>query len=504
MAFKYLAKLVAKLELQSAQYQAELEKANKKLTRFERDSKNSFNSIDASAKKLAKGMKGIGAVLGVGGSVALGMKTFGLMSKVAGTALDNLSKSSETVARSVKELKAAQDKAFTPGNIGKVNELLREQKDIFDKHGKVFSNVAEAALVTWTKIKNEAIDTLGTVMKMAGIGRSDTDRDKDRLRQLETAAGRGGFVAGSPEARELEELRARVNRFDNYAATGGTKATGGRSATFSRDLGDTSARGSMSAAFDAQNKSMADAAKKAADAEKAALDQWSKDHLKFIAYQDKMAQSVWQVTDAVDIEATRFDQFGGDLEKSLADVTAGIENSVDKALNGIEQMSIYADQAARNMQDAFADFLFDPFDKGLKGMLKGFIDVTRRMIAEQAAAKLFGGGFGKFLTGAVGSLFGGGGGTPTSANFSGPRAAGGPVSGGKSYLVGERGPELFTPGTSGHITPNHALGGGVVQNITVDARGATVDAIRAIPAAMAEAKRQAVDEVADLIRRGRL
>lgn len=494
MAFKYLAKLVAKLELQSAQYQAELEKANKKLTRFERDSKKSFNSIDASAKKLAKGMKGIGAVLGVGGSVALGMKTFGLMSKVAGTALDNLSKSSETVARSVKELKAAQEKAFTPGNVGKVNELLREQKDIFDKHGKVFSNVAEAALVTWTKIKNEAIDTLGTVMKMAGIGRSDTDRDKDRLRQLETAAGRGGFVAGSPEARELEELRARVNRFDNYAATGGTKATGGRSATFSRDLGDTSARGSMSAAFDAQNKAMADAAKKAADAEKAALDQWSKDHLKFIAYQDKMAQSVWQVTDAVDIEATRFDQFGGDLEKSLADVTAGIENSVDKALNGIEQMSVYADQAARNMQDAFADFLFDPFDKGLKGMLKGFIDVMRRMIAEQAAAKIFG-SFGKDgggILGAIGSLFGGG------------KATGGPVRGGTPYLVGERGPELFTPSSSGHITPNHALGGGVVQNITVDARGATVDAIRAIPAAMAEAKRQAVDEVADLIRRGRL
>lgn len=50
------------------------------------------------------------------------------------------------------------------------------------------------------------------------------------------------------------------------------------------------------------------------------------------------------------------------------------------------------------------------------------------------------------------------------------RALGGPVMGGKSYLVGERGPELFTPGTSGGITPNNALGGGA--NITVNVMSA--------------------------------
>ena len=46
------------------------------------------------------------------------------------------------------------------------------------------------------------------------------------------------------------------------------------------------------------------------------------------------------------------------------------------------------------------------------------------------------------------------------------RAMGGPVAQGGSYLVGERGPELFTPGTSGNITPNSAMGG---INITVNA-----------------------------------
>ena len=52
--------------------------------------------------------------------------------------------------------------------------------------------------------------------------------------------------------------------------------------------------------------------------------------------------------------------------------------------------------------------------------------------------------------------------------FRGARASGGPVMGGGSYLVGERGPELFTPGSSGNITPNGGFGG---ANITVNVNG---------------------------------
>jgi len=53
------------------------------------------------------------------------------------------------------------------------------------------------------------------------------------------------------------------------------------------------------------------------------------------------------------------------------------------------------------------------------------------------------------------------------------RASGGPVMAGGSYVVGERGPELFTPGTSGNITPNNAIGGG--GNITVNVTSANPD-----------------------------
>lgn len=60
-----------------------------------------------------------------------------------------------------------------------------------------------------------------------------------------------------------------------------------------------------------------------------------------------------------------------------------------------------------------------------------------------------------------------------SAAAVGARADGGPVSQGMAYLVGERGPELFVPGTSGAVVPNSKIGGGnVTVNLIEDKRRA--------------------------------
>jgi tape measure domain-containing protein len=55
--------------------------------------------------------------------------------------------------------------------------------------------------------------------------------------------------------------------------------------------------------------------------------------------------------------------------------------------------------------------------------------------------------------------------------FGGGMAKGGTVMGGTSYMVGERGPELFTPGRSGSISPNSSMGGGANVVVNVDASG---------------------------------
>ncbi len=49
--------------------------------------------------------------------------------------------------------------------------------------------------------------------------------------------------------------------------------------------------------------------------------------------------------------------------------------------------------------------------------------------------------------------------------YGGAHAMGGPVSSGMAYLVGEEGPELFVPGSSGTIVPNDQLGGDTHVNV---------------------------------------
>lgn len=190
----------------------------------------------------------------------------------------------------------------------------------------------------------------------------------------------------------------------------------------------------------------------------------------------------------------RLDEF---LNKALpeAEITAK-KIQIEKALS---EITVFADQAARNMQTAFADFLFDPFDKGIKGMLRGFVDILRRMVAEAAAAQIFnaiGGVSG--VAGFFGSLFGAG--TAASGTTIGTRASGGPVASGKPYVVGEAGPELFVPGQTGTIVPNGAMG--VTQVNNIDNRGATVDAIRALPAILSENNRRLVESLRDARTRG--
>lgn len=65
------------------------------------------------------------------------------------------------------------------------------------------------------------------------------------------------------------------------------------------------------------------------------------------------------------------------------------------------------------------------------------------------------------------------------------RADGGPVSANNPYIVGERGPELFVPNSSGGIVPNEALGGPRVDIGTITVHANTPAEGRAAAAALA-------------------
>ena len=125
---------------------------------------------------------------------------------------------------------------------------------------------------------------------------------------------------------------------------------------------------------------------------------------------------------------------------------------------------VEADRAGRAIERALSRAI-------VSGKL-GFVDLKRlalSVMADIARAAIANG------IGAVGGGSGGGGllslgASIAAALFGAPgRATGGPVSAGRAYRVGERGPELFVPTASGRI---EAAGGGVRKiAITVNVRG---------------------------------
>jgi hypothetical protein len=148
-------------------------------------------------------------------------------------------------------------------------------------------------------------------------------------------------------------------------------------------------------------------------------------------------------------------------------------------------MSVFAEQAARNIENAFEDFFFDPFKNGLKGLGLGLIDAFRHALASSAARQLleyfasFGkGGENAGKAGIVGSFLG--------AVFGGYKAQGGPLQPGKWYIAGEHGEEPIWGGGSGAFAMGYAGAGGtsVTQVNNIDARGATTDLIQQLPAVL--------------------
>ena len=155
--------------------------------------------------------------------------------------------------------------------------------------------------------------------------------------------------------------------------------------------------------------------------------------------------------------------------RQVLDLSNAIRTGFEDSFKGIIRGTMSVQDAFRSMLNRIGDY---------------FIDTAARMAAAQIQ-KSFLGLFSNMFSFNIGSPTNNPGidldaissystsGGPTMADFTN-RANGGPVRGGKPYIVGERGPELFSPGVSGTITPNHALGGSTTVVVNVDASGSSV------------------------------
>ena len=134
------------------------------------------------------------------------------------------------------------------------------------------------------------------------------------------------------------------------------------------------------------------------------------------------------------------------------------ENLNDKANDTVDAFTKLRDTIAQDIGNGLKDLI-----TGAKSLNEVLSNILANMANQFLNLGIFGNFAGTFKPGEglLGRIF--------------PKADGGPVKAGGKYVVGERGPELFSPGRSGMITPNHALGGSTNVTVNVDASGSSVE-----------------------------
>jgi len=183
----------------------------------------------------------------------------------------------------------------------------------------------------------------------------------------------------------------------------------------------------------------------------------------------------------VDTWARAWQRFAAGGVKELTQQLAELrEFKLPELAVPLQQVSEFAGQAARNIQDALGDSVLRVFQGNAESIADTWRDLLQRMAAQALSAKLGEALFGNFgKTGEFGGLVGAIG---SSLGFGGFRANGGPVTAGRAYVVGERGPEVIVPRGAGNVVPNEALGG-LTVNYNVAAgvtRGEMVSALQLV------------------------
>lgn len=130
-----------------------------------------------------------------------------------------------------------------------------------------------------------------------------------------------------------------------------------------------------------------------------------------------------------------------DIQLQQRDIARAMESSFERGFMAMVDGTMSVKDAFRTMA---ADIIRELYRVLVVQRLVGSFDVSKQT-----------------GTGIVGAIMGA---------FGGARAMGGPISAGRAYLVGERGPEMIVPSRSGHVLSaaqtQNALGGGVTIHQT--------------------------------------
>ena len=184
-----------------------------------------------------------------------------------------------------------------------------------------------------------------------------------------------------------------------------------------------------------------------------------------------------------------------DSERARKEAAEAAKKAHEEYVKSIQDMTNLANGMANSFGDAFMSLV-----DGTKTAKEAFRDMARSIIKqlfEILVVQQLVGAFDpktKTATGLAGMI---------GTALTGTKSIGGPVRAGHTYLVGERGPELFTAPSNGNITPNSNMGGNVVVNQTINVSTGVQQTVRTeIKSLMPQIAEASKAAVADAKRRG--
>jgi hypothetical protein len=220
--------------------------------------------------------------------------------------------------------------------------------------------------------------------------------------------------------------------------------------------------------------------------EQIAYDRWMEQQLN--AHHNRAFEIIERRLAREKMENEAFDDWLADHEAAQLKRALDMQDLRDARLREAnEKLKRYAEDLGMAFGNAFENAILT--GKRLSDTLRDLANDILRLVVRQTITNPMA----EAISGSIGA-------------FMGARANGGPVAGGGTYMVGERGPELFVPNTSGMIVPHEALqggGGGVTVQQTINVTTGVQQTVRAeILSLMPQISNAAKAAVADAKLRG--
>jgi hypothetical protein len=433
--------------------------------------RTAFNSAENRMKRLAGSAKAMAGALGVG----IGVHTLTRMTMSAieyGSALTDASIATNTNIEALQVLRYAAQKAGADQKklemaLVKANKAAVDASNGLTTYSRAFDYLgintqhfidlpSEQKMITLANAMSRSTDknrAAAAVMDIIGTRNAPKlmevlqDLAGDGYGDLMKAAREAGQVMDEETAKRLDAAADRLAEFKTKMTIGTGEILG-----FWMDVADVG--------FKQASKNMLDVSKNIGSA----ADNQNKlsEAVKVTAVEaSRLERIIWAIPDGIQLGAIAWQ------ESSEAYVASMSIN--ERTTNALRDRVV---DASDDMADAFMDWA-QTGKFAFKDMANSIIqDMVRIMVQQQITTPLAT-GLGGFLFGTEGNAEGGASpglfSTIGSAIFGG-RAAGGPVYGGRSYLVGEKGPEIMTTKSSGTVIPNDQIsGGGTTINFNVTA-----------------------------------